>query len=52
MNTPQSHFAALHYLHADAASVLPVELQALSHWITWKAGPIKSDGKFDKIPYG
>lgn len=52
MNNPQSHFAPLRYLHADATSVLPAELLALPQWVGWKAGPVKPTGKFDKYPKG
>ena len=52
MNVQPSHFSTLRYLHHDAASVLPVELQALQQWIGWKAGPVKPTGKFDKYPKG
>ena len=40
------------YLHANFANHLPVELPKLNQWITWQAGPVKSDGKFDKFPHG
>lgn len=52
MNAQNSHFAPLRYLHMDAASVLPSELQAIPQWIGWKAGPLKLTGKFDKYPKG
>lgn len=52
MNRNQLHLSALRYLNPDVASVLPVELMARPQWITWKAGPYKPDGKFDKIPFG
>jgi AAA domain/Primase C terminal 2 (PriCT-2) len=29
---------------------IPVELTGIKRWFPWRAGPIKSNGKFDKIP--
>lgn len=29
---------------------IPPELQAVPHWLVWKAGPVKPNLKFDKIP--
>ena len=29
---------------------IPTELKAVPHWVVWKAGPVKPDGKFDKVP--
>lgn len=52
MNEAQFHLSPLRYLSPDIASIAPSELKALTHWLTWKAGPIKPDGKFDKIPFG
>jgi primase-polymerase (primpol)-like protein len=40
------------YMSSDIATVLPAELKELRQYITWNAGPIKADGKFDKIPCG
>lgn len=52
MNESLPHFATLRYLHSDAESVIPTDLLSLSQWITWKAGPKKEGGKFDKHPKG
>ncbi len=52
MSNPQSHFAPLRYIRADAAQTLPPDLLAIPHWIGWKAGPVKPNGKFDKLPKG
>jgi primase-polymerase (primpol)-like protein len=29
---------------------IPPELQAVPHWVVWKAGPVKPNDKFDKVP--
>ena len=29
---------------------LPPELKAVPHWVVWQAGPVKPNGKFDKVP--
>jgi len=29
---------------------IPPELREVPHWVVWKAGPVKPDGKFDKVP--
>lgn len=52
MNAQQPHIATLRFLHSDAASVLPSELQAIPQWVGWKAGALKPTGKFDKLPIG
>jgi P4 family phage/plasmid primase-like protien len=43
---------ALPHLSPEARTAIPPELQALPQWITWKAGPAKPDGKFEKYPSG
>lgn len=29
---------------------IPPELKEVPHWVVWKAGPVKHNGKFDKVP--
>jgi putative DNA primase/helicase len=43
---------SMKYARTNLVEVLPQELRAMDHWISWKAGAVKPDGKFDKIPYG
>ncbi len=52
MKSQQSHFDTFRYLHPNAVTVLPTELQAVPQWVGWKAGPVKPNGKFDKYPKG
>ncbi len=49
---PAQADVTLPHLSAQARAVVPQELQALAQWITWKAGPPKQGGKFDKYPCG
>ena len=46
------HHQPMNYVADNIRSVLPQELKQTNQWITWKAGAIKSDGKFEKIPIG
>ena len=50
--TLSCHHSAMNYVDANVGAAVPSEFRKIAQWITWKAGPIKSDGKFDKIPYG
>jgi len=52
MNPSKLHKSSLQYLTSDAVSTIPKDLQTIPQWITWRAGPIKTDGKFDKYPIG
>ena len=52
MNHSKIHKSSLQYLTSDAVSTIPKDLQTIPQWITWRAGPIKTDGKFDKYPIG
>jgi putative DNA primase/helicase len=40
------------YTHSDINNVLPIELIEVDQWISWKVGPARPDGKFEKIPVG
>jgi putative DNA primase/helicase len=40
------------YMNDKIHLVIPTELQQIKQFITWKAGPSKPGGKFDKIPVG
>ena len=42
----------LPFVNEDIANILPVDLIELDQWISWKVGPPRSDGKFEKIPCG
>ena len=46
------HHQPMNYVADNIRSVLPQELKQINQWITWKAGAIKSEGKFDKLPIG
>jgi len=46
------HNQPLAYLDQNISTVLPDEIKNIDAFITWKAGPINSDGKFDKFPFG
>jgi putative DNA primase/helicase len=46
------HNQPLAYLDQNIATVLPDEIKKIDAFITWKSGPINSDGKFDKFPFG
>ena len=50
--TLSCHHSAMNYVDANVGAAVPSEFRKIAQWITWKAGPIKSDGKFEKIPYG
>ena len=45
-------YQSLNYATDNIDTVLPSELKEINQWITWKAGDVKSDGKFDKLPMG
>ena len=36
---------------ARLAAAIPAEIRSKPLWLTWKAGPEKPDGRFDKIPF-
>jgi putative DNA primase/helicase len=46
------HNQPLAYLDQNISAVLPDEIKNIDAFITWKAGSINSDGKFDKFPFG
>lgn len=50
--TCKEHNEPLRYLSERMDAVLPQLLQSLPQWLTWVAGPVKPDGKFDKRPKG
>jgi hypothetical protein len=43
---------SLSYAVDNIGDVIPEDLKALPQWITWRAGAVKEDGKFDKFPIG
>lgn len=43
---------SLRYMAEEIRTVVPAELAAIPNWITWVAGPLRPDGKFDKLPRG
>jgi putative DNA primase/helicase len=51
MNAP---LKSVHKRHMESCigEVVPPELKAIPQWIGWKAGAVKSDGKFKKFPIG
>jgi RecA-family ATPase len=50
--TTPAHRAPLRYIAEKIRTVVPTELSAIPNWITWVAGPLKPNGKFDKQPKG
>lgn len=48
----QANGVKLPYTHNDISNVLPIELIESDQWVSWKVGPPRSDGKFEKIPCG
>jgi primase-polymerase (primpol)-like protein len=50
--TSSAHCVPLRYVAEKIRTVVPAGLAAIPSWITWVAGPLKPDGKFDKLPRG
>jgi putative DNA primase/helicase len=48
----QSFEVTLPYVHQDINNVLPLDLVEVDQWVSWKVGPTRPDGKFEKIPCG
>ncbi len=48
----RDHSAALAHMSPDIQGKIPAELKEIPQWITWKAGPLELDGKFEKTPKG
>ncbi len=48
----QAHEVKLPYAHQDINNVLPLDLVEIDQWVSWKVGPPRPDGKFEKIPCG
>jgi hypothetical protein len=46
------HHSPVRYVAEKIRTVVPAELAAIPNWITWEAGPLRPDGKFDKRPRG
>lgn len=50
--TTQAYEVKLPYAHQDINNVLPLDLVEVDQWVSWKVGPPRPDGKFEKIPCG
>jgi len=50
--TSRAHHTPLRYVAEKIRTVVPTELAVIPNWITWMAGPLRPDGKFDKQPKG
>lgn len=52
MNNVPTKISPIHYDMVGISSQVPLPLQEIPNWITWRVGATDENGKFKKIPYG
>ena len=52
MNNVPTKISPIHYDVVGISSQVPLPLQEIPNWITWRVGATDENGKFKKIPYG